>query len=113
MAALGLYGLIVFTVTRRTREIGVRMALGATRREVALMVLKDALGLVLAGLALGTPIALWSEHFAGGLIQNLRLESEFPIAFAVVTMIAVTLLAAYIPARWASRIEPTEALRHE
>jgi ABC-type antimicrobial peptide transport system permease subunit len=113
MAALGLYGLVVFTVTRRTREIGVRMALGATRSEVALMVLKDAIGLVLAGLALGTPIALWSKHFARGLIQNLRLESELPIAFAVVTMIAVPLFAAYIPARWASRIEPTEALRHE
>ena len=64
LAAIGLYGLLAYTVARRTNEIGIRMALGATERDVTRMVLKGALGLVCAGLVVGAPIAVWSKRFA-------------------------------------------------
>jgi ABC-type lipoprotein release transport system permease subunit len=76
------------------------------------MVLTNALRLVCAGLALGVPIAMWSQRLAASLIQNLRVETAFPIAFAAVAMIGVSLLAAYLPARRAARVHPMEALRH-
>jgi putative ABC transport system permease protein len=112
LAALGLYGLLAYTVARRRTEIGIRMALGATPRDVTRMVLKDALRLVCAGLVSGVPIAIWSQRVAASLIENLRVETAFPIAFAAVAMIAVSLLAAYLPARRAARVHPMEALRH-
>jgi putative ABC transport system permease protein len=112
LAALGLYGLLAYTVARRTTEIGIRMALGATRRDVTRMVLNDALRLVCAGLVLGVPIAIWSQRLAANLIQNLRVDIGLPIAFAAAAMIGVALLAAYVPARRAARVHPMEALRH-
>jgi predicted permease len=113
LAAIGLYGLLSYTVARRTNEIGVRMALGATESAMSRMVLADALRMVLAGLAIGAPMALWGKSFAASLIQDLPVKSDAPIVFGAVAMIAVALVAAYVPARRAARVEPTEALRFE
>jgi ABC-type antimicrobial peptide transport system permease subunit len=113
LAAIGLYGLLAYTVARRTNEIGIRMALGATERDVTRMVLKGALGLVCAGLVVGAPIAVSSKRFAASVIENLPVDSAFSIAFAAAAMIGVALLAAYVPARRAARVDPMEALRHE
>jgi putative ABC transport system permease protein len=112
LAALGLYGLLAYTVARRTTEIGIRMALGATGRDVTRMVLTGALRLVCAGLVLGVPIAVWSQRFAAARIENLRVDTALTIAVAAVSMVSVALLAAYVPARRAARVHPMEALRH-
>ncbi len=113
LAGIGVYGLLAYTVARRTNEIGIRMALGATRGDVTRMVLKGALGLVCAGLVVGAPIAVWSKRIAASLIENLPVESALPIAFAAAAMMAVALVAAYVPARRAAGVDPMEALRHE
>jgi predicted permease len=113
LAAIGLYGLLAYTVTRRTREIGIRMALGATRADVMGMVLRNALWLVAAGLLIGAPLAFWSERIAATMLENLPSGGAWPIAVAVVAMIAVALVAAYVPARRAMRVEPLTALRAE
>jgi ABC-type antimicrobial peptide transport system permease subunit len=68
---------------------------------------------VCAGLVVGAPIALWSKRLAASAIENLPADNAFPIAFAFTAMIAVALLAAYVPARRAARVDPMEALRHE
>ena len=113
LAAIGLYGLLAYTVTRRTNEIGIRMALGATRSDVTRMVLLSALGLAATGLALGAPLALWAGRLAAALVDDLPAGAAFPIASAVVAMIVVAVVAAAIPARRASRVNPIEALRQE
>jgi predicted permease len=112
LAAIGLYGLLAYTVARRTNEIGIRMALGATGSAVTQMVLGDALVMVGAGLAIGAPLAVWGKSFAASLIPDLPGRSAVPIAFGALAMIAVALLAAYVPARRAARVDPMEALRH-
>jgi predicted permease len=124
LAAVGLYGLLAYTVARRTNEIGIRMALGATERDVTAMVLKSALELVCAGLLVGAPIAVSCKRFAASVVENvaaaaaenpitLPLDTALPIAFASTAMIAMGLLAAYVPVRRATRVDPMEALRHE
>jgi predicted permease len=113
LAAIGLYGLLSYTVARRTNEIGIRMALGASQSAMSRMVLADALAMVSAGLAIGAPLALWGKSLAASLIQDLPVKSDTPIAFGVVAMIAVALVGAYVPARRAARVEPVEALRYD
>jgi predicted permease len=113
LAAMGLYGLLAYTVTRRRREIGVRMALGATRRSVVRMVVKGAFAWVLVGLVLGTPAAVWSGRFAAAMIESLPINDPFPIAYSILAMTTVAIVAAYVPARRAARVQPVEVLRHE
>src|SRR2546425_3657702 len=113
LAAIGLYGLLAYTVARRINEIGVRMALGASRGVVMRMVLGDALGMVLAGLLIGAPMAFWGKSFAASLIEDLPVQSIVPIAFGAVAMVAVALLAAGVQARRAARVDPMVALRYE
>ena len=113
LAAIGLYGLLAYTVARRINEIGIRMALGATPRAVTRMVLGDALAMVTAGLCVGAPLAFWGKTFAASLIPDLPVKSALPIAIGAVAMIAIAMLAAYAPARRAARVDPMEALRYE
>ena len=113
LAAIGLSGLLAYTVAQRTNEIGIRMALGATRGAMSRMVLLDALQMSFWGLMIGMPIAYWGRRFATSMIPDLPLDSAFPIVFGALTMIAIALLAAYVPAHRAARVDPMEALRCE
>ena len=113
LAAIGLYGLLAYTVARRTSEIGIRMALGATRGDVIRMIVTSALALVGAGIALGVPAAFWGERLAAAAIAHVPSGGIFPIAGGAVASLAVALLAAWIPARRATRVDPVTALRSE
>jgi ABC-type antimicrobial peptide transport system permease subunit len=113
LAAIGIYGLLAYTVARRVNEIGIRMALGATARNVTALVLRDALAIVSAGIALGIPLALAAHRLAAGLIADLHVNLAPAFAIAAAIMAAVALLAAWLPARRAARVDPMEALRTE
>ncbi len=117
LAIVGLYGLVAYAASRRTREIGIRMAIGAGRSDVLRMVLRQGLVLAIAGLGVGLLASVGADRaleamFAGGAGGDQHIDV---VAFGLVaaTVLAVTLLAAYVPARRASRINPTEALRYE
>ncbi len=113
LAAIGLYGLLAYTVARRINEIGIRMALGARRSDVIRMILKDALMMVCAGAVIGVTLALGGEHLAAHLVEGLPLNSAVPIVFGLAAMIALAIVAAYMPARRAAGVDPMEVLRHE
>jgi ABC-type antimicrobial peptide transport system permease subunit len=113
LAATGLYGLLAYTLARRTREIGVRMAVGATARSVIALVLRQALGLVSVGLIIGLPIAFWAKRIAGAMVENLSGDNLLPIVIAIIGTIGVSVLAAWVPARRATRVDPLVALRSE
>jgi len=113
LVAIGIYGLLTYTVARRTSEIGIRMALGATRRDVTRMVLLDAIGMAGAGLGIGVPLAIWSRTFAASLIAGLPGTNSLATVAGAAALTAVALAAAYLPARRASRVDPLVALRYE
>jgi predicted permease len=113
LAAVGLYGVVAYTVDRRKREVGIRMALGATRSAVLAMVLRRAARTAFAGVAVGLVLAaLIGQLLASFLFQVKPLD---PLAFAVVsaTLVGVVLLASYIPARRAARVDPIVTLRSD
>jgi predicted permease len=113
LAGVGLYGLLAYTVARRTNEIGIRMALGATQGDVTQIVLKQALSLVCAGLVIGTPIILWSRRITARMLDGMSDGNLLASVVAAVVLLGVALVAAYLPARRASRVEPLIALRSE
>ena len=113
LATLGLYGVIAYMVARRRNEIGVRVALGADRSRVVMLVLREAALLLAVGLAIGTGLALWTGRAAGALLFGLKPYDPASLAAAVLLLASVALLASYWPALRASRVEPMSALRAE
>jgi hypothetical protein len=113
IAAIGTYGLLAYSVAHRINEIGIRMAMGATQTRISRMVLGEALGITCGGLLIGVPVAYWAKRLAAGLIPDLPVRSESPIALGAALMIAIALVAATVPARRAARVDPMEALRYE
>jgi ABC-type antimicrobial peptide transport system permease subunit len=115
LAFVGLYGLVAYAVSSRTREIGVRMAIGATRADVLRMVLRKGMTLAGIGLVIGLVLTFGADRalqaaFPGGSGGERGI---FEYALATAALLAITALASYLPARRASRIQPTQALRYE
>ncbi len=113
LAIIGLYGVISYSVTVRTREIGVRLALGASRTEVLRMVLKQGLGLSLLGVALGLLFAAAASGLLHTQLYGVTPTDPSTFAAVVILLLLVSAGACYIPARRATRIEPMAALRWE
>jgi predicted permease len=113
LTMIGVYGLLAYEVARRTNEIGIRMALGATQSSLVRMVLQEALLMVCVGLAGGVPLVFCTRRVAASLIGNMPASLAEPIAVGAAAIIAAALLAAYLPARRAMKVDPTVALRYE
>jgi predicted permease len=113
IASVGLYGMMSYTVARRTGEIGIRMALGAHRGAVVRMVLREVLILAALGLAIGVPIALATSKFMESFLFELQRNDPRSLATAVAILLSASLVAGYFPAWKASRIDPMIALRNE
>ena len=113
LAGLGIYGVISYIVSERTHEIGIRLALGAQRRNILRMVLRQGLGLAVTGAAVGLACALIVSHLMAGLLYGVRPTDPVTFAGVALLLIGVAMLACYIPARRAIRVDPLVALRHE
>jgi ABC-type antimicrobial peptide transport system permease subunit len=113
LATVGLYGVIAYMVERRRNEIGVRMALGANQGRVIWLVLREAGGLVIAGLVVGAGLALWAGRAAESMLFGLKAYDPVTMAAGMTLLAAVALAATYAPARRASRLDPMIALRDE
>jgi ABC-type antimicrobial peptide transport system permease subunit len=111
LAAIGLYGVIAFSVTRRTREIGVRMALGALPSGVLAMVMRQGFTIVAAGLAAGALLAAGAASALRGLLYGISPFDPIAWGLALTAMIAAAALANFVPARRAMRVDPMTALR--
>ena len=113
LASIGLYGVMSYTVARRTGEIGIRIALGAAKSDIARMVLREVLVLIAAGLSIGLPVALLSTRLISKQLYGLSPSDPGSIAVALGVLALVAGLAGYLPARRAARIDPMAALRQE
>ena len=113
LASVGLFGLMSYSVSRRTNEIGIRMALGAQRGDVLRLVMRESMVLVAIGVVAGLAIAVAGGYLVRTLLFGLPPTDPLSIAGAVVVMVAVSALAGYLPARRASRVDPMVALHYE
>jgi len=113
LASVGLYGVMSYFVARRTSEIGIRMAMGATRPSVIRMVLGGALGQIAAGLGLGIPIAMFAGHLMASLLYGVKTYDPFAFIGATLVLGLCATLAGYLPARRAASVDPMRALRAE
>jgi macrolide transport system ATP-binding/permease protein len=113
IACVGLYGTMSYAVARRTGEIGIRMALGAQRSKVVWMVLREVVLLAAVGLAIGVPTALAASKLVESFLFGMKPNDPLALMGSVVTLVSAAILAGYLPARHASRIDPMLALRHD
>jgi predicted permease len=113
LACIGLYGVLAYTVAGRTREIGIRIAIGARRLEVIWLVLRETIVLMVLAIALGLPIVLWSATYVASALFGVEPRDPLALGAAVASLLTVAAAAAFLPARRASRIDPMIALRHE
>jgi predicted lysophospholipase L1 biosynthesis ABC-type transport system permease subunit len=113
LVGIGLYGTLSYRVSRRSAEIGVRMALGAQRAQVLGMVLRESLRIVAVGIALGVPLAFVAGHFMGSMLFGLQTYDALSLSAALAAVVVISLAAGYLPARRAATIDPIRALRTE
>jgi putative ABC transport system permease protein len=113
LAAVGIYGVIAYSVSRRTQEMGIRMALGARAQQVTGMVLGRALILALGGLVIGLFVAAAAKRFMGSLLVDVGALDAATFILVPLLLCTVAVAAAYLPARRASRVDPMVALRYE
>ena len=113
LACVGLYGLMSFSVAGRTREIGVRMALGGQRRDVMRLVLREAMFLVALGLAIGVPLSLASSRFLQSFLFGVNGTDPLSLLVVILLLGSVAAVAGFLPARRAARVDPNVALRYE
>ena len=113
LAATGIFGVISYSVSCRTNEIGIRVALGASRGAILRMVLRETLVLTFAGLAVGVPCALAATRLVGHMLFDVSASDPATLAGVAFALSAVAALAGYVPARRATRVDAMVALRHE
>jgi predicted permease len=113
LSCIGIYGVMSYVVTRRTNEIGVRMAMGARRSRVLWIVLREILILALSGVAIGITVALATDSLVSSMLFGIEAADPLTLVAAVVLLLAVATMAGYLPARRASRVDPVVALRYE
>lgn len=113
LVSIGLYGTLSYRISRRSAEIGVRMALGAQRRQVLHMVLREAFQISSLGIAIGFPLALLTGHLMSSMLFELRPYDEITLLIALMGILGISLVAGYMPARRAASIDPMQALRAE
>ena len=113
LACLGVYGVMSYKVALRTNEIGIRVALGATRDRVMALVLRESLGLAAIGLLIGAPVLLAGKSLTGGILFGVSASDPLTIAAAALLLLVVATAAALMPALRVSRVDPAIALRHD
>ncbi len=113
LSCIGLFGLMAYNITRRTSEIGIRIALGATPYNIALPILREALILAAIGVAIGSPIILALARVTQSIIYGIKPHDPLTLTVAIILLLVVAVLAAWIPARRAAKVDPMEALRYE
>jgi predicted permease len=113
LTAVGLYGVLAYSVAQRSREIGIRMALGANQRSISVMVLRRGAALALSGIAIGLAVSLFAVRFIRALLYGIQPADPVTFVAVPLLLVAVALLASYVPARRATRVDPLVALRYE
>jgi ABC-type antimicrobial peptide transport system permease subunit len=113
LACIGIYGIMAYTVARRTNEIGIRLALGARAGQILAMILGETSWLAVIGVAVGLGAALMLTRFLGAMLFGLKPNNPATLICAAVILFTVALLAGFVPARRASQVQPMQALRHE